>query len=85
MADASGISVISVRLPTGLHRASRALAERSGKSLNALVRDALAGLLQADEEKRFFDSFTLLGQDAEECDVEYALPAQREVMLRDEA
>ena len=83
MDAASGITTVSVRLPASLHRASREVAERRGISLNSLVRESLEAVVRAEEEKAFFDSFTLLGQDAAECDVEYALPAQREVMLRD--
>ncbi len=85
MAAAGDATTISVRLPEDLYRASRQLAKRRGLSLNALVREGLATVLKSEEEKRFFDSFTLLGQDLEGCDVEYALPAQGEVMLRDEA
>jgi len=85
MAAAGDATTISIRLPEAMYRASRQLAKRRGISLNALVRDGLAALLKAEEEKRFFDSFSLLGQDVDECDVEYAATAQGEVMLRDEA
>lgn len=85
MAAANDVATISIRLPDDLYRASRELAEHRGISLNALVREGLSALIEAEEERRFHDSFALLGEDLEESDVEYALPAQREVMLRDEA
>jgi len=80
----SDTATVSLRLPVGLHKASRELAARRGMSLNALVLEGLAALIDAEEEKRFFDSFTLLGQD-EECNAGFALPAQREVVLGDTA
>ena len=79
----SELRSLSVRLPSALHEASKELAEREGVSLNALIQDCLAARLRAEEERRFFDSFTELGQDLEECDVEHALAAQQEVVLRD--
>ena len=82
---ASNQATMSIRLPAGLHQASRDLARRRGISLNSLVEESLVALIAADEEERFFQSFTLLGQDESECDVEFALPAQREVMARDGA
>ena len=34
--------------------------------------------------KRLYDEFSLVAEDAEECDVEFALAAQSEVVLADE-
>ncbi len=85
MGSDGAVTSVSVRLPGPLYQASRDLARRRGISLNALLREGLAAALQADEEQRFYDSFTVLGGDAEGCEVEYALPAQQEVMLREQA
>ena len=82
MPPSSAATTISVRLPEELHRKSREAAKRRNLSLNALVQESLAAVIQAEEERLFYESFTLLGQDAEMCAVEYALLAQREVMLR---
>ncbi len=77
-------SAVSLRLPATLHGAARSLARSRGVSVNALITESLEKVLREEEEKAFFDSYTLLGQDADANDVEYALPAQGEVMLRDE-
>lgn len=83
MPSSTATTTISVRLPEELHRKSREIAKRRNLSLNTLVQESLAAAIQAEEDLLFYESFTLLGQDAEMCDVEYALPAQREVMLRE--
>ncbi|MBI3947893.1 MAG: hypothetical protein HY321_18380 [Armatimonadetes bacterium] len=81
MAAPSGTNTISIRLPADICHSSRELAKRRGISLSALVQESLKAAVDEEEDQRFYDSFTLLGQDMEMSDVEYALPAQREVML----
>lgn len=80
---ASDQKTMSLRLPAALHLATRRLAQRRGISLNALIQQSLEALLRDEEEKRFYDSFTLLGEDLEACDVAYAAAAQQEAVLRD--
>jgi hypothetical protein len=50
-----------------------------------LVELGLSALLKADEGARLYEAFGQLGEDAQEVDVEYALPAFWEVLERDEA
>ncbi len=76
---------LTVRLPEPLYLASVELAERRGKSLNALVQEALAALAREEEHRRLYDEFSLIAEDAGECDVEFAMPAQSEVVLSDTA
>jgi hypothetical protein len=40
--------------------------------------------LKENEEKILSDAFDLLAAHPDECNVDYALPAQAEVVLRDE-
>jgi hypothetical protein len=74
----------TVRLPRKLYRASSAAATRRKVSLNRLVQESLAAAIRAEDDKRLYEEFTLLGQDKELTDVEYAFEAEQEVVLRDE-
>jgi hypothetical protein len=74
----------TVRLPRKLYRASSAAAKRRKVSLNRLVQESLAAAIRAEDDRRLYEEFTLLGQDKELTDVEYAFEAEQEVVLRDE-
>jgi hypothetical protein len=74
----------TVRLPRKLYRASSAAAKRRKVSLNRLVQESLAAAIRAEDDTRLYEEFTLLGQDKELTDVEYAFEAEQEVVLRDE-
>jgi predicted DNA-binding protein len=76
-------STISVRIPSDLHARSTTVAKISGKSLNALIVEALERIVSEEEERRLFDAFTELGQDREMSDVEFLFTAQAEVALYD--
>ncbi len=75
---------MTVRLSADLYRAGSELARRRKISMNALVQESLAVLVRAEEEKRFRDSFTLLGEDAAEAGVDFAFAAQSHVVLHGE-
>ncbi|MDQ2800789.1 MAG: hypothetical protein M3Y13_14255 [Armatimonadota bacterium] len=45
--------------------------------------DLIENAAQATEDKQLYDAFTELGSDPELSDVEFAFPAQAEVVLRD--
>ena len=74
---------LTLRLKPELYAAITAMAQRRAQSVNAYIQQNLETLLRAEEEQARFDAYTLLGQDAEECDAEYAIHAQAEVMLHD--
>lgn len=74
---------LTVRLPRDLYESSAALARQRGRSLNALVQEGLAALLKDAEYARLYRAFGELGEDSE-SDVEYAFPAQAEVVVRDD-
>lgn len=75
---------LTVRLPVDLYEAATCVAQKREMSLNALVREGLEAIVRDEEEQALYDAYTLLGQDPEECDVEYAIYAQAEVMLNDD-
>lgn len=69
----------SLRLPADLLTATKALAERQNKSVNAVVVESIERTIRDDEDLALYDSFTLLGRDAE-SDVEFAVGAQSEAV-----
>jgi hypothetical protein len=75
---------LTVRLPLELYQSASHIAERRQISLNALIREALAAVSKEEEEERLYQEFNLLGEDPEECDVEFAIHAAWEVIRRDD-
>jgi hypothetical protein len=82
MAARTGSKSFTVRFPDDLHHAASDAAARREKSLNALLQEITEAYLRQEEERELFDSFTRLGEDLEECDVEFAWDAQREAIDR---
>ena len=72
---------VSIRLPRGLYQNSRKIAAERGISVNALVQEGLQMIVKNEQERALYDSFTLLGKDADEASVDYAFDAQSEVVL----
>lgn len=73
---------LTVRLPADLYRASKRIAEKKRISFNALVQEGLTAAMQQDEYARLYEAFGELGEDREECDIEFAAQAQWEVVSR---
>lgn len=73
---------LTVRLPDDLYETARAVARRREVSLNALVQQGLEALARQEQDAHLYEAFGLLGEDAAEADVEFAQPAQREVLAR---
>lgn len=84
MQSNSELRALTLRIPPTIYEASRRIANKRAVSLNLLIQQSLEAMIRAEEDRASYDAYTLLGQDAEECDVEYAIHAQAEVMLRDE-
>ena len=81
MSRAVTAKTLTVRMPPELYSAVQKMARRREMSLNTLLQESLTASLRAEEEQQRYNEYTLLGQDAEMCDVEYAIYAQAEVML----
>ena len=75
---------LTVRLQPELYAAAARVARKRGRSLNALVQQGLEEIIRVEEDRELYQAATLLGTDPEECNVDYAFPAQSEVILRDE-
>jgi hypothetical protein len=74
---------LTVRLPLDLYESSSALARHRRVSLNTLIQEGLAALLREEEQARLYAAFGELGEEMQEADVEFAVPAQWEVVRRD--
>lgn len=84
MATAQEVKAIPLRLSPDLYTAIAQMTRQQSQSLNTYIQRNLEAVVRAEEEKRRFDAYTLLGADAEEISVEYAIHAQAEVMLHDD-
>lgn len=71
---------LTLRLEENLYTRAKEVAAAHKTSFTAFVQRALSELLRREEQKTLFDAFSLVGQDLAEADVEFALPAQREVL-----
>ncbi|MCX6381294.1 MAG: hypothetical protein NT023_17770 [Armatimonadetes bacterium] len=72
---------LTVRLRPDVYEAATHIARKSGHSLNYLVQQGLETLIKAEEEREMVEAATLLGIDAAESSVEFALASQAEVAL----
>ena len=72
---------LTLRLPDRVYEHSVRLAEARGESLNQFVLYSLSRTLEEERRARLFDSFTEIAE-LDETDVEFAAPAQGEVLDR---
>lgn len=81
MPEALAPKTLTLRLTSELYSAAQTVARRRAISLNTFLQESLALTLRAEEERQRYEDYSLLGQEPEMCEVEYAIPAQAEVML----
>lgn len=74
---------LTLQMPVDLYRVTAKTAKKRRMSLNSFILEGLEAKRQQEQAKTLFDSFTKLGKHAAECDVEYAVQAQREVVGHD--
>lgn len=79
----SSAKTLTIRLPNRLYEIARVIARRRNVSLNALVQKALEQIAKDEKEARLYEAFGLLGDHIQVAEVEFALPAQREVLHRE--
>jgi hypothetical protein len=72
---------LTVRLPEGVYRAARSMADQRGISLNRLVQEALAEKAEKSLEERLHRAYDLLAEDAAGEDVESLFAMQAEALL----
>lgn len=70
----------TVRIPIPLHKKVKETLKRKNKSLNAVVKELMQEWLKKEQEKELFEAFSIVGEE----NVDYAVEAQREVVLTDE-
>ncbi len=74
---------LSVRIPTRLKSRAVSVAHAQHVSFNTFVTALIEKEVREAEQRALYDAFTELGDDPEAPEVEFALPAQAEVALRD--
>ncbi len=70
----------TVRIPLSLHKRIKEVLKRENKSLNAVVRELMQEWLKKEQEKELFEAFSVVGEE----NVEYAIEAEKEVVLANE-
>ena len=83
MSTTANTRTVTLRLPNDLYEKATRLARQNNKSLNALLQEGTQRLLKEEEERELSAGFDLLAEHPDECDVDYAIYAQAEVMLND--
>jgi hypothetical protein len=78
------MTTTTLRLPPDMAEAVKLEATERGTTMNELIRSLIGAYLKQKDEQRLYDGFTLLGSDREESNVEYAIHAATEVVLKDE-
>ena len=71
---------LTIRLPVDLYEEGREIAEKHQISLNALIQQCLKASIDAEIDKKLYDAFSLVAENREEASVEFAMPAQWEVI-----
>jgi hypothetical protein len=79
------LHTLSLRVPEDVYKASVEIARKRKVSFNVLVQEELQRMIREDHDREMYEAGTILGEDPDMCDVSYAVHAQAEVMLRDEA
>lgn len=74
---------LTLRIPAELYKESRVIAEERRISFNSLVQECLQSMVKAEEDKVLYAAFGLVGGDGDETNVNFALPAQQEVIEHD--
>ena len=78
-------NALTLRLPPDLYQLGHQIARQRHISLNAFILESLQAMVQQEQQRKLYDDFTLLGEDMEGSDVEYAFAAQRDAVLGEAA
>jgi predicted transcriptional regulator len=73
----------TLRFDPMLYERVKEVSDRVGRSVTSFVQEAVARKLQEEDTAALFHAFTLVGEDFEESNVEFACDAQREAALKD--
>jgi hypothetical protein len=73
----------TLRFNPNLYERIKAVSECRGQSVTSFVQEAVVRKLREEDAVALFDAFTLVGEDLEETNLEFACDAQREAALKD--
>jgi len=74
---------LTLRLPPEIYKGAKEMAKERGKSFSGYICELLEERLREERGRRLFDAFSMVAEDTEEVDVEYAFEAQRQVVLKE--
>jgi post-segregation antitoxin (ccd killing protein) len=74
---------LNVRLDPDTLQDVKKAASRHNMSANSFILTAIDAQLKAERDREWREGFEAMGRDPESSDVEYMLPAAREVVLGD--
>ena len=72
---------LTVRLPDGVYKAARNMADRRGISINRLVQEAIAEKAEKAVEERLSRAYDMLAEDSVGADIESFFAIQAEALL----
>ena len=73
---------MTLRMDPELHRRAKAVARRRGATLTGLVQSVVEEAVREEEQRELFEAFSLVSEEVEETAVEFAVPAENEVVSR---
>ena len=73
----------TLRFDPTFYERVKAVSASGGKSVTSFVQEAVASKLHEEDAAALFQAFTLVGEDLEESNVEFARDAQQQVALKD--
>jgi len=74
---------LTLLLSPELYEKTKVVVQRKGTTFSGYVHEVLEEKLKEEERRILFDAFSLVAEDKEEIDVDYAFEAQREVVLKE--
>jgi len=74
---------LTLRLPEDIYKEAKQIATERGESFSSFVRNVLKEKLKEERKKKLFEAFSLVAEDKEEANVEYAFEAQRQVVVEE--
>lgn len=83
MATLAETKTLNLRIEPGVLQEVKDAAQRHKVSANKYIVSAIEAMLKAERDREWREGFEAMGRDAEASDVEYLMPAAREVILGD--
>jgi len=73
----------TLRFDPALYERVKEVSKCYGQSVTSFIQEAVARKLSEEDTAALFDAFTLVGDDLEATNVEFACDAQRDAVLED--